>query len=68
MKTVTVEALEQNGYEKPEELFTKIALAGGFGDVKPSHGGGLDIDGIADKDAKAAVVKLLEKKKNGSPA
>ena len=64
MKTVTVEALEQAGYKDCEVLFTKVALAGGFGDVKPSHGGGLDIEGIADAEAKKAVAELLKKEGN----
>ena len=62
MKTVTVEALEEAGYKDCEALFTKIALAGGFGAVSPSHGGGLDVGGIVDADAKKAVAELLVKK------
>lgn len=59
MKVVTLEALEQKKYIDPAATFKAIALAGGFGDVSPLHTGGLDIEGIEDKDAKAAIEKIL---------
>lgn len=59
MKTVTVEALEAKGYPNPVETFKAVAKAGGFGDVDPSHEGGLDVAGVEDKAAKAAIEKIL---------
>lgn len=66
MKVVTPESLAQAGY--PAELFNAIALAGGFGDIKPSPDRALDIAGIVDEDAKKAVAALLNKKEGKTNA
>lgn len=69
MKIVSVEALEAKGYTNPEATFKAVAQAGGFGNVSPLHEGGLDVAGIEDKAAKAAVEKILAeglKKPNAS--
>ena len=60
MRTVSVEALEAKGYSDPVGTFKAIALAGGFGAVDPSHQGGLDVGGIEDAKAKAAIEKILK--------
>ena len=59
---MTLSDLEKMGFENPEATFREIAVAGGFGAIEPNHAGGLDIDGITDKLAKAAVDKILSRK------
>lgn len=56
---MNLESLTKEGYANPEAVFEAVAIAGGFGAVKASHGGGLDVNGIADADAKKAVAKVL---------
>lgn len=58
---MNIETLTKAGYKDPKAVFTAVALAGGFGAVDPSHGGGLDIDGLTDADAKKAVDAVLAK-------
>lgn len=57
--SVTVESLKKAGHENPEATFTEIALAGGFGDIAPDHGGSLDVENIGDPKAKAKALALL---------
>ena len=56
---VTVESLKKAGHVDAEKTFKEIAVAGGFGDIDPSHPGGLDVDNIGDPKAKASVAALL---------
>lgn len=58
MKNVNVEALAKAGHKDPEAVFVAVRDAGGFGDIDPSHGGGLDISGLEGK-AKTDVEKIL---------
>ncbi len=60
MATVTRQSLADAGHKNPDLTFVAIAKAGGFGDVDPSHGGGLDVDGLVDPQAKAAIAELLK--------
>lgn len=62
MDTVTLEALTKAKYADPAGTFTKVALAGGFGNIHPSHGGGLAVGSIVDPEAKKAVAAILADK------
>lgn len=59
MRVVTVERLQEAGFDNPNAVFEEIAIVGGFGAVKASPGRTLDTGGIGNKDAKAAVDKIL---------
>lgn len=59
MDVVTIETLTDAGYKDPYAVFTALALAGGFGDIKASQP--LDIGGVNDADAKKAVADVLAK-------
>jgi hypothetical protein len=59
---VSRESLTKAGHKDPDAVFAAVAEAGGFGNVDPNHGGGLDISGLSGKE-KADVEKILGKQK-----
>lgn len=65
MKCVTYEMLEKDfGVEAAKGVWAEVCELGGFGQLSPLQAaGGLDIEGIVDTKAKAAIEKLLTKEK-----
>lgn len=63
---VTLQSLEAAGHADAEAVFKAVCAAGGFGDVDPTHGGGLDISGLTGKvkaDVEAIIASPAKDKK-----
>jgi len=59
MDHVDVEKLKKAGHADPEAVFIKIREIGEFGDIAPSHLGGLDIASL-DESKRERIQKLID--------
>jgi len=59
MDNVTLEKLKRTHGENAAEIFEKIRVLGGFGDVEPHYIGGLDIKGLPGGANKTKILALL---------